>query len=153
MGQSGGRGQSCSHYVFIGSPAAPPSLPPLSRSLPPSLLALPSSPFASGEGRGRTGEKRMATDKEDFHFSFLFSLYFYESFRELFLCYLAWSIRCPQPPRQIDQKLFRIIHRPSYSLSLQNDSIEWESFTFDKFYQIYKIICPRSDIDDLFQSM
>ncbi len=35
----------------------------------------------------------------------------------------------------------------------QNDSIKWESFTFEIFYRIYKIICPRTDIDELFQSM
>ncbi len=132
-------------------------LPRLSRSLPPSLLALPSSPFAiavkEGGGRGRSAWRPTRKISTLLSCSPEALLSFYESFRELFLCYLAWSIRCPRPPRQIDQKLFRIIHRPSYSLSSQNDSIEWESFTFDKFYQIYKIICPRSDIDDLFQSM
>ena len=40
-----------------------------------------------------------------------------------------------------------------FLFSFQNDSIEWESFTFDKFYRIYKIICPRTDIDDLFKKM
>ena len=35
----------------------------------------------------------------------------------------------------------------------QNDSIGLDNFTFDKFLQIYKIICPRNDIDELFKSM
>lgn len=38
-------------------------------------------------------------------------------------------------------------------ICLQSDSIDLNVFTFDKFLQIYKIICPRSDIDDLFESM
>lgn len=28
-----------------------------------------------------------------------------------------------------------------------------EAFTFEKFYHIYKTICPRTDIDELFASM
>jgi hypothetical protein len=35
----------------------------------------------------------------------------------------------------------------------QNDSIEPRAFTFDKFYKIYKTLCPRTDIDELFQKM
>ena len=35
----------------------------------------------------------------------------------------------------------------------QNDVIEPEEFTFEKFYRIYHKICPRNDIEDLFQSM
>ncbi|TRY75722.1 hypothetical protein TCAL_08675, partial [Tigriopus californicus] len=37
--------------------------------------------------------------------------------------------------------------------SEKNDSIEVDLFTFDKFYTIYKTICPRSDIDELFSSI
>ena len=39
------------------------------------------------------------------------------------------------------------------SSSFQNDSVEWESFTFEKFYQIYKNLCPRIDIDELFTKL
>jgi len=35
----------------------------------------------------------------------------------------------------------------------QNDVIEPEDFTFDKFYGLYHKICPRNDIEELFQSM
>ena len=35
----------------------------------------------------------------------------------------------------------------------QNDSIEPAAFTFEKFYKIYKTLCPRTDIDELFQQM
>nr|XP_040581818.1 1-phosphatidylinositol 4,5-bisphosphate phosphodiesterase-like isoform X2 [Lepeophtheirus salmonis] len=35
----------------------------------------------------------------------------------------------------------------------KNDSIELEEFTFQKFYEIYKSICPRTDIDTLFESL
>ncbi len=28
-----------------------------------------------------------------------------------------------------------------------------EAFTFEKFYQTYQTICPRTDIDSLFSSM
>ena len=38
-------------------------------------------------------------------------------------------------------------------LPFQNDSIDLDNFTFEKFLQIYKIICPRNDIDELFNSM
>ena len=37
--------------------------------------------------------------------------------------------------------------------SFQNDSLDPEIFTFDKFYQIYRIICPRTDIDQLFEKL
>ena len=35
----------------------------------------------------------------------------------------------------------------------QNDAIDLDVFTFDNFLKIYKDICPRSDIADLFNSM
>ena len=35
----------------------------------------------------------------------------------------------------------------------QGDSIDLEVFTFEIFLQIYKDICPRGDIAELFQSM
>lgn len=35
----------------------------------------------------------------------------------------------------------------------KNDSIDPEIFTFEKFYKIYKTLCPRSDIDELFDSI
>lgn len=35
----------------------------------------------------------------------------------------------------------------------KNDVIEPEDFTFDKFYLMYHKICPRNDIEDLFQSI
>lgn len=37
--------------------------------------------------------------------------------------------------------------------NLQNDVIEPEDFTFDAFYALYHKICPRNDIEELFQSM
>lgn len=38
-------------------------------------------------------------------------------------------------------------------LIFQNDTIEPSDFTFDKFYELYHKICPRNDIEELFQSM
>ncbi|XP_069698316.1 1-phosphatidylinositol 4,5-bisphosphate phosphodiesterase-like isoform X2 [Periplaneta americana] len=35
----------------------------------------------------------------------------------------------------------------------KNDVIEPEDFTFDKFYDLYHKICPRNDIEELFQSI
>jgi len=35
----------------------------------------------------------------------------------------------------------------------KNDSIDPETFTFEKFYKIYQSLCPRTDIDDLFSQM
>ncbi|KYM81957.1 1-phosphatidylinositol-4,5-bisphosphate phosphodiesterase [Atta colombica] len=35
----------------------------------------------------------------------------------------------------------------------KNDKIEPEAFTFDKFYNLYFKICPRNDIEELFQSI
>ncbi|XP_024886920.1 1-phosphatidylinositol 4,5-bisphosphate phosphodiesterase-like [Temnothorax curvispinosus] len=35
----------------------------------------------------------------------------------------------------------------------KNDKIEPEAFTFDKFYSLYFKICPRNDIEELFQSI
>lgn len=35
----------------------------------------------------------------------------------------------------------------------KNDVIEPADFTFDKFYQIYHKLCPRNDIEELFQSI
>ncbi|XP_076353966.1 1-phosphatidylinositol 4,5-bisphosphate phosphodiesterase-like [Tachypleus tridentatus] len=35
----------------------------------------------------------------------------------------------------------------------KNDVMEEEEFTFDKFYQIYHKICPRNDIEELFNSI
>ena len=46
----------------------------------------------------------------------------------------------------------KILNFILYSL-LQNDLIEMEDFTFEKFYRIYQSICPRNDIDHLFQEM
>jgi len=36
---------------------------------------------------------------------------------------------------------------------VQNDEIEKESFTFDKFYELYHKICPRPDIEELFKEL
>lgn len=36
---------------------------------------------------------------------------------------------------------------------LQNDEIDPKLFTFDKFYELYHKICPRTDIEDLFREM
>lgn len=35
----------------------------------------------------------------------------------------------------------------------KNDTFEKEDFTFDKFYELYHKICPRNDIEELFQSI
>lgn len=35
----------------------------------------------------------------------------------------------------------------------KTDTIEPEDFTFDKFYSLYHKICPRNDIEELFQVM
>jgi phosphatidylinositol phospholipase C, beta len=35
----------------------------------------------------------------------------------------------------------------------KDDSIEPEAFTFEKFWEMYKKICPRTDIEELFTSM
>lgn len=35
----------------------------------------------------------------------------------------------------------------------KNDAINKEDFTFDKFYALYHKICPRNDIEELFQSV
>lgn len=35
----------------------------------------------------------------------------------------------------------------------QNDEIEPEEFTFEKFYELYHKICPRTDIEDLFKEL
>jgi phosphatidylinositol phospholipase C beta len=35
----------------------------------------------------------------------------------------------------------------------KNDEIELESFTFDKFYELYHKICPRTDTEDLFKEL
>jgi phosphatidylinositol phospholipase C, beta len=35
----------------------------------------------------------------------------------------------------------------------KDDSMEPEAFTFDKFWEIYKKICPRTDIEELFNTM
>ena len=37
--------------------------------------------------------------------------------------------------------------------SFQNDEIEAELFTFDKFYELYHKICPRTDIEELFREL
>jgi len=39
------------------------------------------------------------------------------------------------------------------AVSVQNDEIERDDFTFDKFYELYHKICPRSDIEDLFKEL
>lgn len=36
---------------------------------------------------------------------------------------------------------------------LQGDSIDKADFTFEKFVALYHKICPRNDIEELFQSM
>ena len=38
-------------------------------------------------------------------------------------------------------------------VSGQNDEIERDNFTFEKFYELYHKICPRSDIEDLFKEL
>jgi len=35
----------------------------------------------------------------------------------------------------------------------QTDEIERDDFTFEKFYELYHKICPRSDIEDLFREL
>jgi len=40
-----------------------------------------------------------------------------------------------------------------FAVSLQNDVIEPADFTFEKFVALYHKICPRNDIEELFQSM
>lgn len=35
----------------------------------------------------------------------------------------------------------------------QNDEIEPEEFTFEKFYELYHKICPRTDIEELFKEL
>ena len=35
----------------------------------------------------------------------------------------------------------------------QNDGIDVDAFTFDKFFQLYHLICPRLDIEDLFKEL
>jgi len=39
------------------------------------------------------------------------------------------------------------------SYIFQNDEIEKELFTFEKFYELYHKICPRSDIEELFREL
>ena len=39
------------------------------------------------------------------------------------------------------------------SFKNQNDTIHPDDWTFEKFYQLYHKICPRSDIEELFHSM
>ncbi|KAK2157223.1 hypothetical protein LSH36_195g03078 [Paralvinella palmiformis] len=35
----------------------------------------------------------------------------------------------------------------------KNDEIEADAFTFEKFYELYHMICPRSDIEELFKEI
>jgi phosphatidylinositol phospholipase C, beta len=35
----------------------------------------------------------------------------------------------------------------------KNDSIDKDVFTFEKFWELYKKICPRNDIEELFRTM
>jgi phosphatidylinositol phospholipase C, beta len=35
----------------------------------------------------------------------------------------------------------------------KGDSMDKEAFTFDKFWELYKKICPRNDIEELFTTM
>lgn len=39
------------------------------------------------------------------------------------------------------------------SYLFQSDDIDQESFTFEKFYELYHKICPRADIEDLFNEL
>ena len=39
------------------------------------------------------------------------------------------------------------------SYGFQGDSIDKADFTFEKFVALYHKICPRNDIEELFQSM
>lgn len=45
------------------------------------------------------------------------------------------------------------INRCHLFFYLKNDVIEPDDFTFDAFYALYHKICPRNDIEELFQSM
>jgi phosphatidylinositol phospholipase C, beta len=38
-------------------------------------------------------------------------------------------------------------------LLFQTDEIEPEEFTFEKFYELYHKICPRTDIEELFKEL
>jgi hypothetical protein len=40
-----------------------------------------------------------------------------------------------------------------YYCVFQFDEIEPASFTFDKFYDLYHKICPRSDLEELFKEL
>ena len=40
-----------------------------------------------------------------------------------------------------------------YILILQNDEIDHSVFTFDEFYALTQMICPRTDIEELFKKM
>lgn len=40
-----------------------------------------------------------------------------------------------------------------FSCCLQNDEIEPDVFTFDKFYSLTQKICPRTDIEALFKKL
>lgn len=48
---------------------------------------------------------------------------------------------------------FLYVQKLHINLFFQNDLIEPEDFTFDAFYALYHKICPRNDIEELFQSM
>ncbi|CAG0883048.1 unnamed protein product [Cyprideis torosa] len=53
-------------------------------------------------------------------------------------------------------KTEKIVYQSLKELGLpyeKTDVIEPCNFTFEKFYQLYHKVCPRSDIDDLFQSI
>ncbi|KAI4480224.1 hypothetical protein M0802_014273 [Mischocyttarus mexicanus] len=53
-------------------------------------------------------------------------------------------------------KTEKLVYQGLADLSLpngKNDKIEPEAFTFEKFYSLYFKICPRNDIEELFQSM
>ena len=39
------------------------------------------------------------------------------------------------------------------TFAFQNEEIDAESFTFDKFYELYHKICPRTDLEDLFNKL
>lgn len=39
------------------------------------------------------------------------------------------------------------------ALHFQGDEIDPASFTFDKFYELYHMICPRTDIEELFKDL
>jgi len=40
-----------------------------------------------------------------------------------------------------------------FAVVFQNDEIEKEEFTFEKFYELYHKICPRTDIEELFKEL